>query len=204
MQVTFHFDPGCPWTWLTSRWLLRAAETEDVQVVFAPFSLAHINRDREIPEEHRGHVDAGRSALRVVQRLIDDDDQAAVARLYDEWGTLLHRDGGTPSLDLVRAATQAAGLADDVAAAVDDPSFDAAIAAATDGASDAAGRDVGSPVLRWDEGGTSVAVFGPIIDELPDVEGSADLWRGVRSLARHGELKELKRGRVGDPKLEGS
>jgi len=30
--VDFFFDPGCPWTWVTSRWLVEAATERDLTI----------------------------------------------------------------------------------------------------------------------------------------------------------------------------
>lgn len=200
MEIVFHFDPSCPWTWVTSRWLVRAAEVEDLEVRWAPFSLTHLNEGQEDPMADT-HA-AGVTALRVVQHLLDVGDHDAVGRYYEAFGELLHRQGRAPSPDLATEAAKDAGLDGGAIAAADDPSHDAAIAAATDTAFEAAGPDIGSPVLHWrEDGGADVWIFGPLFDCAPAPACAAELWRGVRHLAVHPMFKELKRGRSGEPDL---
>lgn len=40
MPVDFWFDPLCPWTWLTSRWMLEVRKTRPVAINWHVMSLA--------------------------------------------------------------------------------------------------------------------------------------------------------------------
>lgn len=53
--------------------------------------------------------------------------------------------------------------------------------------------DVGSPVLL--PAGAPRALHGPIMAELPDPAGAAELWDIVYALARTPVFDELERGR---------
>lgn len=200
MIVTFHFDVACPWTWMTSRWLTRAAREDGLELTWAPLSLAWINRDRDIPEQFRAGVAASAVAARLVQHLSSAGDHDAVAAFYAAWGQRFHVEGASPSVDLVVDAAIAAGLdADKVRATVADESLDAAVGEATDAAVAAAGPEIGSPVITWtEEDSREVAVFGPIISDLPEPAHAAELWRSVRTLAAFPGFNELKRGTRAD------
>lgn len=205
VHVTFHFDPGCPWTWLTSRWLVRLAEAGVVELRWAPFSLAHLNEGGEVPERYRPMVAAGRVGTRVVSHLADAGDHDAIGRFYAAWGDATFRAGSHPSVEAVDVAARAAGLSDAALAAGADESLDAAVDAATDAAMDLVGPDVGSPVLTWtDPERGDQAIFGPIIERVPAMADARLLWEGVRALAALGEFKELKRGRRAPPALADS
>jgi len=45
MEATYYFDPACPFTWRTSRWLASVAPERGVDVRWRPFSLSILNGD---------------------------------------------------------------------------------------------------------------------------------------------------------------
>jgi hypothetical protein len=45
MEATYFFDPACPFTWRTSRWLLSVAPGREVSVRWRAFSLGILNGD---------------------------------------------------------------------------------------------------------------------------------------------------------------
>ncbi len=63
--VDFWFDASCPWTWITSRWIVEVAGERDLDVVWHPFSLAVLNEDKDIPEGYRKHVEDARLGAQV-------------------------------------------------------------------------------------------------------------------------------------------
>jgi len=56
--ATFYFDPGCPWTWMTSRWLVAAAQERALDIRWRTFSLALLNEDRPLPPDRRRRLTA--------------------------------------------------------------------------------------------------------------------------------------------------
>ena len=66
MQVEFWFDPGCPFTWLTSRWLVHVAPQRDLDVDWQPLSLLMKNDTPESAPWYPKHA-RGRDLLRVVE-----------------------------------------------------------------------------------------------------------------------------------------
>jgi hypothetical protein len=193
-DVVFHFDPGCPWTWMTSRWLVDVAGQRDLDVAWQPLSLKVLNGDK-IPEQHRARLDATFLALRAVTALADAGDHEAAGRLYTALGDRFYRKGDDPTPEVVKeivtvAAPQAAG-------ALDDDSRDGAIAERTMSIVEAAGGDVGSPVLSFPERGA--AIHGPIVNPPPTGDEAGRLWDAISAAVTVPGFLELKRGRGGRP-----
>jgi 2-hydroxychromene-2-carboxylate isomerase len=194
METTFHFDPGCPWTWRASRWLLLVAPQRGLTPRWRAFSLGIVNEGDAggVPEEFRERVAASSRALRLVEALAAQGRHDDTLRFYSTLGERVH-DGGEALTDaVVDAAADAAGLGD-ARAALDDPTWDKAVREAHDTAYASAGPDVGSPVLLVE--GTPRAVHGPILGAVPDPAEAAELWDGLQPLLRSDVFFEVKRGR---------
>ena len=192
--VDFWFDPACPWTWVTSRWLVVAAEERDFTITWRPYSLKIKNGDG-VPEQYRENVEQSHRALRVIARLAAEVGNDAVDAFYTERG---HRffdgDGTFPDLAEV---LEAAGLDPAYAAAADDVAYDAAIQASMDHAHALAGDSNGSPILSIR--GTGRGFFGPLLTAVPDTKASTQLWDALETLFEIPELHELKRDRAVPP-----
>lgn len=205
--VEFAFDPSCPWTWLTFRWLVAAVEQEPVEVRWRPFSLAHVNRDKpDVPAEHRNQWPVVTGALRIVQRLAVDGRHKEIERFYLELGVACHVDREPWTSATVFAAASRSGLDDETTSAFNDHRLDPGIFASTDDAFELAGPDIGSPVLilgphpAEPERGR-VGFHGPIITEVPHGACATALWRAVLAAAAVPEFHELKRGRRMPPQV---
>ena len=87
-RVVFHFDPSCPWTWLTDHWLRQVAAKEGFAVELAPFSLAHVERDdaETWSVDQRDKRESGQAILRIVHHLLVTGDTATADLVYDEMG----------------------------------------------------------------------------------------------------------------------
>lgn len=192
-QATFYFDPACPFTWRTSRWLTAVAPERDVRVTWRAFSLSILNGGRT-PEEYRPVMAASSRALRLVEALAADGRHDDVAAFYTELGNRTFEAGDRLSDDIVLAAAEAAGV-EDPKAVLDDESWDDAVRASHDRALGSAGPDIGSPVLEVE--GAPRGVHGPIIgaDATPGREEALAIWDAVVPLARSSAFFELKRGR---------
>ena len=68
-SVEFYFDPGCPWTWITSRWVAEVARARSFEVTWRTFSLWHRNEwsGNAIPEQYRSRLAAQFRGLRVIE-----------------------------------------------------------------------------------------------------------------------------------------
>ena len=203
LGVTFYFDPVCPWTWATSRWLLAAAEQRGLDIRWRTFSLGVMNKDKTLPAfldtpEFKARIALAAEALKVVEAGVAAADNDAVGRFYTEWGTRFHEAEEEPAQALLEAAAEAAGATHLLAAAGDD-GLDAATAASLEEALRLAGPDVGSPVLHVD--GAEHGTFGPIVSPPPAGDDAGRLWDSVVALSKIESFYELKRGRTGPPQL---
>jgi hypothetical protein len=201
--ATFYFDPGCPWTWMTSRWLVAAARERSLDIRWRTFSLALLNEDRPLPpfldtSEMRAKMALAARALRVVDAAVTQGDNEAAGRFYTEFGTRFHESGQPPSDEMLDAAVEAADVGDLVGSA-DDPKLDAAAAESLAEALRLAGPDIGSPVLHLD--GAERGTFGPIVSPPPVGEEAGRLWDAVVGLQEIGSFYELKRGRTDPPQF---
>jgi 2-hydroxychromene-2-carboxylate isomerase len=193
MEATFFFDPACPFTWATSRWLVDVAPERDVTVRWRPFSLTILNGDNT-PEQYRPMMAASTRALRLVAALAADRRDSDIGTFYSELGGRTFGAGEQLSDDVVDAAAEAAGVAD-AKAILDDPSWDESVRASHEAAIESAGPDIGSPVLEV-EGGAR-GIHGPIITlgEVPPHAEALAIWDAAVPLIRSTSFFEIKRGR---------
>ncbi|RSM72244.1 hypothetical protein DMB66_06540 [Actinoplanes sp. ATCC 53533] len=192
MEATFFFDPACPFTWRTSRWLIGVAAERDVALHWRAFSLSILNGDN-VPEQYKPMMAASSRALRLVEALRADHRDETVGAFYTELGNRTFEAGVPISDDLVVAAAEAAGVADPKTV-LDDESWDEAVRESHELAFGSAGPDIGSPVLMVE--GAGRGVHGPIIDRVPGREEALAIWEAVVGLARSETFFELKRGRA--------
>jgi len=197
--VEYFFDPACPWTWMTSRWLVDASAATGTEVRWRNLSLAVVNAGGEVPDRFRAAVEATARAHRVIAALLADGRNDLVGDLYTEWGRRFHHDGAHDDPGLARGVAEAVG-AGAWAAAVDEERWDEVVEASTkEGQALAGGDDVGSPVLAFGE--PRVGIFGPIVSPAPSGDAAAALFEHVVALASMPTFFELKRGRTGGPEL---
>jgi predicted DsbA family dithiol-disulfide isomerase len=182
MTLDFFFDPGCPWTWRTSRWVAEVAPRRDVAVRWRAFSL-DLKNDTA-PTTAQG-------ALRIVEAVWADHGDEPIGRLYTEVGTRFHVEEDT-SLDSLAAALQAAGLDAGYLTAAHEERWDAEIRWSMDEAIRIVGDDVGVPILVLDG---DVGVCGPVMEPAPAGEAATELWDHVVALARTPGFYELERAR---------
>lgn len=193
----FFFDPSCPWTWITSRWLVDATGRTGAAVQWRNLSLGVVNAGREIPEQYRAATETGARAHRVIAALREAGRNDLIGDLYTEWGQRTFLGGREPSAELVAEVAEAIG-AGEWAGAADDASWDEVVEASTkEGQGLAGGDDVGSPVLAFGE--PRVGYFGPIISPAPAGDEAVALLEHVEAMATLPAFYELKRGRNSGP-----
>lgn len=198
-QISFWFDPTCPWTWITSRWLDDAAGQCGVEVDWRTLSLASLNAGKEMTERFWAPRGAAWALQRVFEAMRAADAADQIGPLYAAAGQRFFLDDVAPSPEVVAQVMDEVG-ANRWLTSIDDARLDEVIAAETRDAIALAGPDVGSPVLSWtDAAGGTVAIFGPILSPAPKGPAAAELLRRVVAMAETPGFFELKRGRTTAP-----
>ena len=183
---------------MTARWVVdEVAPARDLEVVWEPISLFLVNDpppdSRRFPPLQRTH-----RLLRVMESVRAADGEAAVFRLYWEYGRRIHHD---QVLDFdVAEALRASGNDEAHAAAFDDDGFDAEIRRRHDAGIALAGDDIGTPIIALDDrNGVPQAYFGPVITRVPPTDDALALWDALVTMMNVEGFWELKRSRTEGP-----
>jgi len=192
MAITFYFDPMCPFTWRTSRWVKDVAGRTGEAVAWKFLSLAVLNEGKDIPDQYRSAHAFGRKAHRVLAAADQKYGQDAVDRLYSALGRLLHyEDAGRDTYTLAAAIAEAT-LPVELIEAAEDNSLDAVVRASHDEAQARVGTETGSPVTAVDDG---PGFFGPVVVPVPEGADADRLLEALRLLSAVPQFSELKRDR---------
>lgn len=204
--VELFFDPGCPFCWMTSRWLEEVRRQTELTVTYRPISLRMLNPDEDPVTPLAALHQRGLELLRVAVAVNERHGDAAVATFYTALGEDLHerpvrgevdgfedvaREQAQRPADLP-AMLRSLDLDADLATAADDPAYDAAVRTSTEVALERAGGDVGTPVLTFGPP-DGPSFFGPILSELPRGAEAVRLFEATRVLAEHRPFTEFKR-----------
>ncbi|SEN78322.1 mycothiol-dependent nitroreductase Rv2466c family protein [Actinacidiphila rubida] len=204
VPVDFWFDPVCPWTWLTSRWMLNVAEARPVAVSWHVMSLSVLNEHRtdDLPERIRVLMGQAWAPVRVLTAVERLHGREWLAPLYTALGTRYHVRQQPVNRRTLEAALRDTGLPAELADAGDTDLYDADLRASHSRGITLVGQDVGSPIIAVpgpDADGAPVAFFGPVVSPAPKGEDAVRLWDGVLAAASAPGFYEIKRTRTGGP-----
>jgi 2-hydroxychromene-2-carboxylate isomerase len=192
MTVTFWFDPSCPFTWRTGRWLRDAAAAHGERVDWRLMSLSVLNSDKDVPDRFREPMRQSMLASRVLAEAGLRHGNEALDALYTALGRRLHEQGDSLSRDMVAAAVADAGLPADLLDAYEDQQRDETVRTSHDEGQRRVGQEAGSPVVAFDGG---PGYFGPIVTETPAGADSDRLYEAMKLLSSVPQFAELKRAR---------
>ncbi len=89
-DINFYFDPVCPFSWMTSKWVRLVQQQRDYTVDWRFISLrlinAEVDYDAQFPPEYEAGHTAGLRLLRVAARARAEHGRAAMAPLYAAFG----------------------------------------------------------------------------------------------------------------------
>jgi 2-hydroxychromene-2-carboxylate isomerase len=201
-RIDMWFDPGCPWAWITSRWLLEVEKVRPVDLTWNVMSLSILNSGRDdISEDYKKGLAWGLHSVRVciaaaeAAKKVGEDPSVVLGRLYTELGTRFH-DQQLPREDAtIAAALEAAGLPAELIEAASSTDYDDALDKSHHAGMDPVGMEVGTPVIHVGD----IAFFGPVITPIPRGEAAGKLFDGVILVAGTDGFFELKRTRTRKP-----
>ena len=198
MNIDCYIDPACPFAWATSRWLIDvAARHADVTLTLRQMSLAVLNADAiasgDMDPGMAHHMEVSHAGGRLLAAAPDD----AFADLYAALGRRVHLDHSDVDTDVARAALEECGLDPASAEAIDDSTYDAAVADAHAAAVATYGEPSGTPLVTID----GRTFFGPVITEIPTGDAADNLLDALAVVARTPAFAQLQRPRSGPPTL---
>ncbi|MEE6258902.1 mycothiol-dependent nitroreductase Rv2466c family protein [Plantactinospora sonchi] len=197
----FWFDPACPYTWTTSRWLLEVAKVRPVEPRWHVMSLSVLNegRDDDPEGDPEGYLWV---PVRICAAVADRYGQETLGRFYTALWTV-GRDAGHDWLGDLHTALTRAGLPTELADVGQTTEYDDAVRASHAEAIALVGEHVGTPIIAaTGPDGRRVAFFGPVISRIPVGEEAGRLWDGVLLVAGVSGFHELKGPPHAPPQLD--
>lgn len=194
-SAEFWFDPVCPWAWMTSRWILEVEKVRDISVQWNLFSLAHLNRDKELPEDYKSRLVRSWQCTRVIAAAQKEKGSSITLPLYTAISSRIHLKKMEVGVSLFEEALIEVGLDPALAQAMNDESLNNAIIESHERGIVLVGNDVGTPIIAVD----GAAFFGPVISPAPKGEAAGKLWDGVVGVASYPGFFEIKRSRTVGP-----
>jgi predicted DsbA family dithiol-disulfide isomerase len=194
-EAEFWFDPVCPWAWMTSRWILEVEKVRDISVRWNLFSLAYLNRDKELPEDYKARLIRSWHATRVIAAAQKAKGANITLPLYTAISSRIHLKKMDVGIALFEEALAEVGLDTALAQAMNDESFNSAIIESHERGIALVGNDVGTPIISV----SGAAFFGPVISPAPKGEEAGKLWDGVVGVSGYPRFFEIKRSRTVGP-----
>ena len=194
-KADFWFDPACPFAWITSRWMLEVQKVRDVQVEWHVMSLAYLNQNKDdISDDYREFLSTAWGPVRVLIAAEQAHGNEVLLPLYTAMGNRIHLEKRDRDRAMVEESLTEAGLPVSLADAMDDSSYDDAVAKSHHAGMDQVGDEVGTPTISID----GTAFFGPVITKAPRGEDAGQLWDAALQLASYPLFFELKRSRTAE------
>ncbi|KQH81095.1 hypothetical protein AO501_05670 [Mycobacterium gordonae] len=189
--VTIWFDPVCPFSWNTARWLKAVADKTGMSVEWRLMSLAVLNEGREMPPKQQSRMHDSRRVGRLMTAIRDQYGNAGLAAAYFAFAER-YFDRSEPVDDgLIQQVLDTVKSWDVTVDVLSDSSWDELVRRSHQAGQDALGETGGSPILRID----GHAFFGPVLTATPDPEVVETMFEAVAALAAIPQFAQLQRPR---------
>lgn len=193
--VDIWFDPNCPYSWITTRWLLEVKTQRRIDLRWHLMSLYLLHEGQTDDVAYVRYLEETGGVTQVASAAAQHAGDAVLGDLYTAYGNRIFDVWRRPDTAECRAAMAAAladtGLPAHLMSAFDAPALDTALRASHATALESVGGDVGTPIVHID----AVAFFGPVLNSIPRGEEAVRIFEGARLLAGFPDFYELKRTR---------
>lgn len=189
--VTIWFDPVCPFSWNTARWLKAVADKTGMAVEWRLMSLAVLNEGKDMPPKQQSRMQDSERIGRLMAAIRDQHGNAGLATAYFAFAER-YFDRSEPVDDgLVRQVLDAVRSWDVTSEILSDNSWDELVRRSHQAGQDALGETGGSPIMRVN----GHTFFGPVLTAPPDPEAVETLFDAVAALGAIPQFAQLQRPR---------
>lgn len=190
VDVTFYFDPICPFSYRTSLWIREARKVRPLEIDWRFLSLKAINDGTEnLKDAHSRSL----PAFRLMAKARLDHGNDSVDKLYASIGRLRHEEKKEiDNTDVLEEAVDEVGIDRTILArALDD---DATLQAIQDDHTSGVAKGAFG-VASIEVNGDGRAFFGPVIGDGVTGARAGELWDHFAWIVSQPEFYEIKRER---------
>ncbi len=209
--VDYWFDPVCPWSWVTSRWIREVVGPCGLDVNWHPMALGILNETPNANARMKNFFEILRGPVRVCAA-VGETRPEELGNLYATIGENLHSSSGPlgqkkvagedmvtvvlrsrdEMIEASRAGLVDAGIDESFADRFRDPHVDDIILGshARVPSGGHAQALIGVPTISIDG---SAGLFGPVLTEVPPGPRAVSTWNAFAALANEPAFYELKR-----------
>jgi 2-hydroxychromene-2-carboxylate isomerase len=199
-QISFYFDPMCPYAYQTSRWIRTVRAAVGVDITWKFFSLEEVNRVEGKRHPWDRPWSFGFGQMRVGALIRRDEGNDAVDRWYDAIGNAFFYDGVK-----THVPEQHAGV---IEHAGFDPGYVERAIADESTLTEVRDEHVGA-VARYGAHGVPTivfhpgeyAIYGPVVVPAPEGDDAIELWNLVTAMKKFPHLYELRHPKTTDDLL---